>query len=87
MTSFAFDKLTELYNSYEDNERPISVIARKDGRQYSPSTARDQMDIYTNAHKDVSDVTIASLRHSFASAAIRSGTDINDICRRNYFVG
>lgn len=76
MTDYAYRKLLELFNRYDDSNRPISVISRRNGLRYSPSTARQQMSRFTLGHSDVPNVTIHSLRHSFGTAAILAGTNV-----------
>ena len=76
MTDYAYKKLLEIRGA---NPR-IGAVALKNGMRLSPDCAYKLLVAFVKSH-DVPKLTILSLRHSFATAAIRQGMNVASISK------
>lgn len=71
MTGFAYEQMAAW--ALEKGEGP--VIAGKNGR-VAPATGKKWLQKFYDGHATIKRVTMASMRHSFATACIKAGIDV-----------
>ena len=69
----------DYYIFQEDGAGPW--IKNKDGGRLSPSTGRKMWNRYLDAHPDLPRVTLENMRHSFATACLHAGMNVEDLSR------
>ena len=62
-----------------DGEGPW--IVNRDGGRLSPSTGRKMWNRYLDAHPQLQRVTLENMRHSFATACLHEGMNVEDVSR------
>lgn len=56
-------------------------IVNASGERLSPSTGRKMWNRYLDAHPDLPRVTLENMRHSFATACLQAGMNVEDLSR------
>ena len=56
-------------------------IVGRDGERLSPSTGRKMWTRYLDAHPELERITLENMRHSFATACLKAGMNVEDVSR------
>lgn len=78
MTAYARRLLEEIAG---DGPREGAVVTSRNGGRMSPSGAAKAVGRFTAKHPDLPRLTILSLRHSFATSAIRAGANVVSVSK------
>ena len=75
--------ISHLFADYMTLQKPGTGpwIRNRDGGRLSPSTGRKMWMRYLDAHPDLPRVTLENMRHSFATACLHAGMNVEDLSR------